>query len=400
MLLHLFNPGYEEYVLPGTDNHTPSANVRRMRRELALLPCWYGALEDRVWIEEEQDIAYISRLSHQLEGLAQPLTRNELPHRRGTRMVAAPWGLSREAIRTFTRLAKSGLPELELPRWKEEYVALTGRQTAAHCLDKLRHILPNFTPTTSPCFCGEIEEVERYLQENHPPFVVKAPYSSSGRGLIWLAEKQLNEPLRQRLQRLMRNQGTISIEPGYDKVADFAMEFSLSSEGICSYQGLSLFATGEKGAYQGNRMEPQERMEERLKRQMPSDSRYEEVKEAVGRVLQEQYGSLYSGAIGVDMMLYRDERGAVKLHPCVEINMRMTMGMVAIRLFNSCIAPTSSGYYSVEYAANAYEQHLRMQEKQPLVIEGRRIKSGYLSLCPVKEETAYRAYILVEESGE
>ena len=36
----------------------------------------------------------------------------------------------------------------------------------------------------------------------------------------------------------------------------------------------------------------------------------------------------YDGPVGIDMMLYWDENGRIALNPCVEVNLRMTMGMV------------------------------------------------------------------------
>ena len=36
----------------------------------------------------------------------------------------------------------------------------------------------------------------------------------------------------------------------------------------------------------------------------------------------------YDGPLGVDMMLYRNTDGTIALNPCVEVNLRMTMGMI------------------------------------------------------------------------
>ena len=50
-------------------------------------------------------------------------------------------------------------------------------------------------------------------------------------------------------------------------------------------------------------------------------------------LLSEIYGYLYTGCIGVDMLLYRQPDSlSWNIHPCVEINMRQTMGMVAVQI--------------------------------------------------------------------
>ncbi|MDE6174295.1 MAG: hypothetical protein K2F88_01880, partial [Duncaniella sp.] len=42
-------------------------------------------------------------------------------------------------------------------------------------------------------------------------------------------------------------------------------------------------------------------------------------------------GNSYRGWLGVDMMVYRED-DAMKLMPCIELNLRMTMGVVALKM--------------------------------------------------------------------
>ena len=125
---------------------------------------------------------------------------------------------------------------------------------------------------------------------------------------------------------------------------------------------------------------------------------YSRIQEAVRSVLQEVYGSTYAGCIGVDMLVYRQKDGSFAIHPCIEINMRYTMGMVALRLFQHYVAPRAVGDYRVSYekeAGEALEKHRLMSETYPLRLANGRIQEGYLSLCPVTKDTHYRAYLLL-----
>ena len=125
---------------------------------------------------------------------------------------------------------------------------------------------------------------------------------------------------------------------------------------------------------------------------------YSRIQEAVRSVLQEVYGSTYAGGIGVDMLVYRQKDGSFAIHPCIEINMRYTMGMVALRLFQHYVAPRAVGDYRVSYekeAGEALEKHRLMSETYPLRFANGRIQEGYLSLCPVTKDTHYRAYLLL-----
>lgn len=115
---------------------------------------------------------------------------------------------------------------------------------------------------------------------------------------------------------------------------------------------------------------------------------YSRIQEAVRTVLQEVYGSTYAGCIGVDMLVYRQKDGSFAIHPCIEINMRYTMGMVALRLFQHYVAPRAVGDYRVSYekeAGEALEKHRLMSETYPLRLANGRIQEGYLSLCPSRK---------------
>ena len=130
----------------------------------------------------------------------------------------------------------------------------------------------------------------------------------------------------------------ISIESGLDKVQDFAMEFYSDGQGTVRYEGLSVFNTEERGSYTGNILEEQSTMLSRITR-FTGEETYSRIQEAVRTVLQEVYGSTYAGCIGVDMLVYRQKDGSFAIHPCIEINMRYTMGMVALRLFQHYVVP-------------------------------------------------------------
>jgi hypothetical protein len=86
-----------------------------------------------------------------------------------------------------------------------------------------------------------------------------------------------------------------------------------------------------------------------------------------------------------------------KIHPCVEINLRMNMGIVSQIIYNTFIDPGSEGHYSVEYfkkEASALVFHEKMQREKPLIIENGKVVSGYLALTPVTPATHYVAFVL------
>ena len=158
--------------------------------------------------------------------------------------------------------------------------------------------------------------------------------SSSGRGIRYVDAAHFTENVERWLRRLLAQQGSVMVEPYYQKVKDFGMEFTALPDGTVRYEGLSLFHT-VNGAYTGNILAT-----ESVKRRMISRYVSEELLDAVREKIMSMPDLRgYSGPFGIDMMVVSDCRDGVAsrtrqflLHPCVEINLRRTMGHVALHL--------------------------------------------------------------------
>lgn len=397
--LHCFNPGHETAVLVGSKYYVPPANVQRMGRELALLPAWYGNPADFVLTEEITSPRFLSLLPKEFRPFATLVSPKELREKGESipELEAAPWGLSPQSIHLFEKLKTQNQLNLSIPTWKEEYFHLTGRQTAARCLEKIQALLPELQIPVIPKFCRKIQEVEKYLILQNAPFVLKTPYSSSGRGLLWLSERKLGSKDRAWIEGALKKQGSVSIECALNKYQDFAMEFYSDGQGHVRYEGLSVFGAERKGAYSGNVLGTQEYLNSFFIEQFGEEV-FQKIQEIVRETIQSVYGTTYTGFLGVDMLVYRKADNSLAIHPCIEINMRYTMGMVALRLSQKYLSPLSRGDFHIAYESKggeAYERHSFMKKAYPLTLQDGKIKEGYLSLCPVTKETQYRAYLLV-----
>lgn len=397
--IHYFNPGHETAVLLDTECYTPPLAVRTMMRDLACLPVWYAEGGDYVLADEIVEPRFPDFMLEKQGASARIVSYGEVRKGvlSGVELEAAPWGLSPHVIKMFQEMKRNFVPNMSVPVWKECYIALTGRQTAAECLGLIRREMPDVELPSAPQFCRRIEDVEAYMRSHRAPFVVKTPYSSSGRGLLWPAEGRMTNKDRQWIEGAIRKQGMTGIERALDKVQDFAMEFYSDGEGHVTHEGLSVFETNQRGAYTGNLLGSPEHLGKSLERW--GFGSLTRLRQAVGNALNHLYGRTYRGYLGVDMMIYRVAApDAFAIHPCVEINMRHTMGLLALSLSRRLLAPEAVGTFCITCdgaATEAYEAHYRMKREYPLVMEGGRIRSGYFALCPVTKNTVYRAYILV-----
>ena len=305
----------------------------------------------------------------------------------------SPWGWNPALAAT---LRGNGVGDENLPsdEWLSRYRALSGRNHYAGLLEQLRHI-----PQTCGLsqVCDSLSQVVDFMHR-HEQVVLKTPWSGSGRGLMKLSLAGLTPSAEGWILRTLRTQGCIMAEPLYNKVCDFAMEFR-SEGGVVSFVGYSLFETDSHGNYKGNLLMSDAAVEERICSFVSADA-LRMTRDALLCYFCDNVADAYSGYFGVDMMLCRDADGGYKLHPLVEVNLRMNMGVVSRLFYNRFVDSASKGTYCAEYYrtdGEALSFHRDMAERYPLQVIGGKIKKGYLSLTPVSEETRYQIYVAVEE---
>lgn len=393
-MIYYFDPGHETAVLNASPYYMAPANVVAMQNELSCLPVWYAGKNDLVLVANEESKVYINALSENFAGLPGAITEADLTRIGDTKIVL--WGISPQAIRFFDEIATRYNLVLCLPSWHDELIYLNSRQSAHDCLEKLVKDIPRISECLIPRIYTSLDRIEEAVSESGKRFLAKAPFSSSGRGLLWLPVGGLTRTERQILHGILKKQGSVMIEQVVDKRTDFAMEFVSDGHGAVRFGGYSLFRTNEKGAYMGNYLGSQADIEAQLAGKIGLPL-LEEVKSQLSVILSAVYTPYYEGCIGVDMMLY-EEDGNMKIHPCVEINMRYNMGYLSLNFSENYIHEGSAGYYNLDFnvkAGETYRLHREMAEKYPLEFENGKIRSGYLSLCPVDEGTHYRAYVLI-----
>lgn len=386
--LSVFNPDHDLALANWDANYMPPESARRMAVDLALLPAWYAG-GGGVLAASAYNLAFLKGVQERFVLPVELVTEAE--DLSSFRRVA-PWGWN---LALRKKLLGLGMAESALPSGEhlEELRRLSHRRQAVELLSRLQ---------SSGAFCGESAWLRdlsdcRAFVESREASVLKAPWSGSGKGLYW-CKGVFTPHIGQWCARLVDRQGGVVGEPVYNKVEDFAMEFLMGESGEAAFAGYSLFRTGSGGAYEGNVLLPDEEIERRLAAYVPREELHR-----LRRVLTEElagiFGGTYKGYLGVDMMIYRREKGHYCIHPCVEINLRMNMGVVARLLYDRFVVPGRSGTFRVAYhpvAETALHEHETMKAAHPLETREGRVVSGYLPLVPVSKASRYRAWLLVE----
>lgn len=388
--LYVFNPEHDLALANGEVNYMPPASARQMALELALLPMWYAeGPESRVLAPSTSNLDFLRKMQERFQLPVQLMTEPELASE--TNLNIHPWGWDLALRR---RLLSLGVEEGRIPS-REQLQALRSyshRQRAVELLPQLR---------LNEHFCGESVymtqpgEWQRFV-ETHETCLLKAPLSGSGKGLNW-CRGVLTSSLSGWCARTAGLQGGVVGEPIYNKVEDFAMEFRSDGCGRVTFAGYSLFRTGGSGTYEGSVLASNEEIERRLSVSVP----LEELRLLRSRLKEEVtalFGSVYQGYLGVDMMICRFASAPVyRIHPCVEINLRMNMGVVARLLCDRFLSSGTGGEFQIAYypsPGQAWVAHQEMEEGFPLKIEEGRILSGYQPLVPVTPQSCYRAWVI------
>lgn len=396
-MIHYFNPGNETAILNASKYYHPPVNQIKMQKELAFLPAWYAQPNDFVLINQKLPSEFI-RKTEDLNMVDRSITVSDFIDRKETlnREKICLWGPAPNSIHLFEKIKSEYNLDIDIPKWKTEYALLSSRHTAFSVLKKLMSRISSVEKDILPSFFSEVTDIEQYVSDKNTKLVLKSPYSSSGRGIVWLPPGQLNRSERQIIGGMLKKQRSASVEKKLDKLLDFSAHFEITPDKAIRFAGYSLFETGTKGNYEKSILLPQNEIEKTLF-QYIGKGLLSEVTEQLKINLSEEYAPYYEGNLGVDMMIYLSGN-RFHLHPCVEINMRKSMGYLSLQLQKNYLHPDSKGFFAIEYnnqPGQTIENHREKTKHYPFHIKEHKIVSGYSELCPVNENTNYHAYVLI-----
>lgn len=345
--LHIFNPEHDIALAYDKARITMPHAAQELRMNLGYLPVLWASGGDAVLVD---DIKYAIKAAAPLGRLAADVLFVEKADLRRLPVdEVEPWGWDK---RIRTELLDAGIDASCLPSDDslEAWRTVSDRRHTSTLLLGLRSGIEDKTCGEAFC-CSNLQEVEA-LVARYRSVVVKAPWSSSGRGLRYVSAK-IDQAKRVWIEKTLSRQGHVMVEPCYNRVCDFAAEFYSYGDGNVDYSGLSVFHT-QKGQYSGNVISSEHDKLFRLGRYVDT-SLYAEVVERLKHQLSELLGSVYRGPLGVDMMAVADRQtGRLLLHPCVEVNVRRTMGHVALALSSKSFefASMMSIIHKVNYQLN------------------------------------------------
>lgn len=390
--LFVFNPEHDLALANGNAHYLPPRSATQFADDVAALPAWIFGFGN-VRVPSTADRKSLYSLFEIFDIQSQLVVSEDIPPLSVYHVL--PWGWD-HAIRQ--KLLNEGVQESVLPddAFLQNVRRLSHRAFAADAgaFLKAKSEFADLFPKTA-VFLSNMSDIEQFLAD-YQDVIFKLPWSGSGKGLK-RGMGVLTDNLRGWVLNSIAKYGGVMCEPRWKVVQDFAMEFEcFENVNFCGY---SLFNT-QNGAYQGNILMPDENIRHSLRQWIPLKA-LDEVQSLLIQFLKENILPFYHGFLGIDMFVY-EQNGAFFLNPVVEINLRLTMGLLANRFVKKYLLPNKIGTLRVQYSPSngkLLAEHNEWLKRFPLVIENKRMVSGYLSLCPINSQTHYAVQINVQDDG-
>ena len=247
------------------------------------------------------------------------------------RRQIVPWGWNHSLKK---RLINEGVNPTTLPSEDElQFIRTYSRREFA--LDVHSRLNCKGTQVMRPDYrtiATNVNEIEAFISANGSA-VLKSPLSGSGKGIRFIRES-LSESDEGWCRRTLDKQGSVIVEQRFEIIKECAMLFECHHEGI-DFIGYSLFES-KNGAYSKNILASNEDIEDMIAGYIPRDTMIA-IREELTAILADTLVGHYEGFLGVDQIICQTD--STIFIPVSEINLRMTMGLIARNQYDHICLP-------------------------------------------------------------
>jgi len=393
----LFNPTNEIAVANDTSSYTPPEFLRKFERDVAPLMGFVGSDSDLI-ISNNCNSQFLEFWERAGVRLPKFTSLKDIPEQIGDeKLFFMPWGWSKTVHRLLGPLKQLSDPSFvssPVYEWKKDNRDVFSRETSVKFLNEIKERTPDHDFISIPYYPVIVESMEELLsweKRNELPYVFKTPWSSSGRGLYPVNAEDFVKRSRIWVKSRLRQQGKLIIEPWLNKKQDLSFQFYIHSGGEIDYLGLNYFEAGDVGEFKREFIGMPEVLFNNIEKfNLPEGWEDETVKVLLDILNENGFHKNYCGPIGIDGMIFEDESGGIKVHPCIEINFRMNMGYVNLKL-KDILHFDSVGEWTIrQFKPGEWERFaVERMNRHPVDLAEGKICKGFLPLVPVTSGQHY-----------
>lgn len=297
-----------EYELAGRSDSLP-ATVRRLNLELR--PAWIGIAgkTDAIFSPEPFDDEWQALTAS--AGLPATAVVSDIDRDEG-HFELCPWGWSPSVVEwgTWSHLAA------DAP--SRETVRIANNRAFSLKLEQDWDVgLPAACIVRSP---DELLAALRQLPPESDHWVLKAEFGMSGRERVRGRGSEPTESAANWVRNRIRRGESLILEPWVERIAEVGLQFTVPKTGDVVLEGVTGLLSDGAGVYRGSRFDAAGECRDHWATAIDVARRAGERIQSLG----------YFGPLGIDAVEYRDSAGQPRFRPLQDVNVRFTMGRLAL----------------------------------------------------------------------
>lgn len=333
-VVHWYNPNCESHALAEQTGKTftPNKMEAALEQDLEMLMLAWCRRDDLALMRMVPSNKHLARLKASGFELPEIVDVNEPGDALADRKLGGlrPWAWSPDASAQLHPLAadvSGGVPW----QWCGDAPSLwLSKESGVRLCDSLG------LDDDTGIFCQDYEATWKAIQQRLETgdVLLKAAYACAGRGHKRVTHLTPDVELQKWLNKTLSNHGGVVVEPWLERVLDFSSLYEMTAEGEVKYIGMTEMENDPAGRFLGTKVFPKwgtgiaPEIAEFLFREADVMAWYRvNIPKALSGLL-----NGYVGPVGVDAMVYRHDDGSLALRHVVELNVRMSMGRVALEL--------------------------------------------------------------------
>ncbi|MBK1830719.1 DUF455 family protein [Verrucomicrobiaceae bacterium R5-34] len=342
-VLHWFNANAESQVAAAVSGKRFDGNKmeRALEADLEMLTFAWCRRDDIVLLRQQPGKEHLARLQEAGIRLPEVVTIDAMEHEdfAGRKLGGVrPWAWSPDASAQLATVAdriSNNVPW----QWRKPLPPICFSKELGNRLEL--QLEQEGAVQVGGVFCLSVDAVVEALvaAQQNGDVLLKAAHACAGRGHRKVLQ---NDPLEEHqawIEKTLRHHGGLVVEPWLDRVLDFSSLYEINAGGKVQHVGMTRMENDRQGRFLGtvvhhkwgSDLEPE--LREFLFRESKVMPFYRQEIPAALTQLFSEIAPDYSGPVGVDAMVFRHSDGRLGLRHVVELNVRMTMGRVALELF-------------------------------------------------------------------
>ena len=326
-VVHWFNPNAELQVaaVRRGERFFPKKMSAAMEEDCEMVMLAWCRRDDMVLMRKppsNEHLAYLKQAGFHLPEIMRAGTR--IDRKLGG---LRPWAWSPDASAALRGNAGHVSPSVPW-QWREALPELWFSKEIGVRLMELLDISERAVICRDPD--AAMAEVRRLLEQGR--VLIKGAFGCAGRDHLRVDAGE-ETTAREWLERVLADHGSVVVERWRERVLDFSTLYEMEA-GKVDLIGMTLMENDERGRFLGSRVAPKwgSLLDDEISTFLYREARVMEwVQEKIPAALAELLPG-YVGPLGVDAMVFRNADCSLDWSPVVELNVRMTMGRVALEL--------------------------------------------------------------------